>query len=357
MFKLDERGSVAAILGIALPVMLLGIGGVIETSRAVTYRQQLTSAVELACRQAQAFVNGRKPQDVKPGDTAKTYPVDIQRIAQQNFAAKGLQQVPVSTGTTDTNVHVEVAASMPLLMGGVLGRDAIAFALNRDCAVIPTATAITTGPNAPKLLISESFERPSHTVNYNDWSVLGTPSQSSTWNGWTTMNAGIEINGQRELASNTIRFGDFFAELDSDCSTDPQNRSTATCRSNSTMSRVLDLAVGDYEIRYWYIARLRDAGQPGKVICGAKDSDVSWYKANGQTNRIEVYVEKAGNYTFAPANMVDVCVQADAWTERVIRFSVEAKSEYRISWRAAGREDTYGGLIDNLRICRSTCPQ
>ncbi|MFE1600900.1 hypothetical protein [Methylobacterium sp. ID0610] len=54
--------------------------------------------------------------------------------------------------------------------------------------------------------------------------------------------------------------------------------------------------------------------------------------------------------------MADVCVQSNTWTERIINFQVLTTSDYRISWRAAGRQDTYGGLIDNIRVCRNTCP-
>lgn len=356
MFIEDRRGSIAAILGIAAPVILVGVGGSIEASRAITYRQRLASAVELTCAQAQAYVNAHKPQDVKAGDVKKTYPTEVQDIAKRNKAAKGLTGATLTaTNPTDTNVHVDGSGSMTLVLGKILGKETMSFSEVRDCPVIATATALTTGANAPQLLISESFERPDHNVTFNDWSVLGGKNNSNTWHGWTTQAAGIEINGLREIAGNTIRFGDFFAELDSDCNTSA-NLNNRSCRSNSTMSRILNLVPGSYQIRYWYMARKRDAAQAGKVICGSKDSDVSWYQVEGQTNRIEVYVEKSDNYNYYASSMVDVCVQADAWTERVINFTVTTTSDYRISWRAAGREDTYGGLIDYLRICRNACP-
>ncbi len=355
-FRNDRNGGIAVILALALPVILIGVGGSLETSRAVTTRQRLASGVELTCAQAQAYVNARKSQDVKTGDTAKVYPdTDMQPIADRNKTAKSLTTATLTVkNTSDTNVHVDGTVSMPLIFSKLLGKQAISLSQARDCAVISTPAAQASNGTAPQLLISESFERPSHSVAYNNWSVLGGKNNADSWNGWSTQGAGIEINGQRELASNSIRFGDFFAELDSDCGTSA-NSGNGACRSNSTMSRYLDLNPGSYQIRYWYIARKRDPNQPGKVICGSKDSDVSWYQVDGQTNRIEVYVERKGSYTFASSNMVDVCVQADSWTERVINFTVLTPSEYRISWRAAGREDTFGGLIDYIRICRNVC--
>ncbi|MGX7704223.1 TadE/TadG family type IV pilus assembly protein [Methylobacterium sp. Gmos1] len=358
----DESGSVAIIIALALPALLIGVGGSIEASRAIAYRQRLTSAAELACTQARAYVNARKPKDVRSSDTTKLYPAtDIQPIADRVKAAKGLRASDVLTATNDTdvNVHVTATGRMAIVFSSVLRMQNVDFAVARDCAVVSAPTALTTS-TTPQVLFTESFEKPSHNVAYNSWSVLGGINNANSWNGWTTQNAGIEINGQRELASNVIRFGDFFAELDSDCGTSA-NTNNRNCHSNSTMSRIMDLAPGKYQVRYWYIARQRDPNQPGRVICGARSSDVAWYTVDGQTNRIELYIEKSGNYTFAASSMVDVCVQADAWTERVVDFVVPvdpraSTTEYRISWRAAGREDTYGGLIDYLRICRNSCP-
>ena len=357
MFLRDESGSSALIFAFALPAMLVGVGGAVETSRAVTFRQRLWSAVELSCAQGSAYVNAQKPLDVTAKDKSKTYPSMVTDITTRNFTAKGLAVASVarSSSTTDVNVHVQATGSQPLVFTSLLNTQKMTFTAAKDCPTISTADAIKQGPNAPTLLISESFEQPSHNVQTSSWDVLGGANNNNTWNGWTTQAAGIEINGQRELASNTIRFGDFFAELDSDCGT-AANRNVSNCRSNSTMSRILNLTPGNYEVRYWYIARLRDPSIPGQVVCGSKDGDVSYYTKDGQTNRIELYVEKSGNYTYSLNNLVDVCVQADAWTERVYDFTVRTTSDYRISWRAAGREDTYGGLIDYLRICRNACP-
>ncbi|WP_132255002.1 pilus assembly protein TadG-related protein [Methylobacterium segetis] len=351
MFADDRRGSIAVILALALPVLLVGAGGSIEAARAVSYRHRLASAVELTCTQGQAFLTMRRTADFEAGALTRDYQREVDDIAARNFAAKDLGDVKPVTRPSYTNLHVEARASLPLVFGRVLKADSVTVAASRDCPVELVASS-----SKPAVLVSESFERPSHGVNYNDWSVLGTVWNGRAWNGWTTQGGGIEINGQRELASNAIRFGDFFAELDSDCEYWWVARGSSDCHSNSTMSRTMNLPQGDYQIRYWYIARLRDPARPGQVICGTKGSDVDWYQVDGQTNRIELFVEKSGRYTFEAGNMVDVCVQADTWTERVINFTVRDASEYRISWRAAGREDTYGGLIDYLRICRNACP-
>jgi len=124
------------------------------------------------------------------------------------------------------------------------------------------------------------------------------------------------------------------------------------------MSRRMRFTPGDYEIRYWYISRVRnsDPAFAGAVGCGSGAALTPYRAWQNETNRIDVYVEKAGDYTYATRNIVDSCVYTDQWVERSIRFRVNQESEYRISWRAAGKSDSVGGLIDYIRICSRTCP-
>ncbi|MDP4022474.1 pilus assembly protein [Methylobacterium sp. NEAU 140] len=354
-FSRDRRGSLAVIVALAAPALLVGIGGAIEMSRAVTFRQRLWSAVELSCIQSAAYVNAQKPQDVTVRSTTTTYPDMVADIAKRNFVAKNISIAPPPiTLNTDTSVHVEATRDQNLVFSSLFNTIKMTFTAAKDCAVISTTVAKTTSTSMPEVLISESFEG-NHNVGANSWSVLGGYNNSNTWNGWTTQAAGIEINSQISTSGTTILFGTYFAELDSDCGTSA-NSGNRSCKSNSTMSRILNLPAGTYQIRYQYLSRLRDWSIGNSVICGSTNSAVSYYTTEGQTNRIEVYVEKQGNYTYNAANMVDVCVQSNYWTERVINFTVPATANYRISWRAAGREDTFGGLIDNLLICRNYCP-
>lgn len=122
-------------------------------------------------------------------------------------------------------------------------------------------------PPAGKVLFVESFEQ-AHTVSLNGWTVLGQAKNGASWNNWSTQDAGIEINGIPTLSGGTIRFGNFFAELDSHCY-------VTGCNSNSTMFRTLNLTPGEYELRYWYISRIKNSNSSWSnlVACGSKDSD------------------------------------------------------------------------------------
>lgn len=334
----DRSGTSAVIFALTLPVVMLALGGGIDYSLATSLRQQAASSAEIACRNfsLKYAALAAKGQYLGYDDLAAAVNAQLAVDKVTGVSSNGsfINFVGVPTHV------VKVSGNSPTFFSGILGYQTIAVYARRQCPQAIAAPPSSVG----SVMFQESFET-NHNVASNNWGVL------SNWNGWTTQNAGIEINGIPQLSGNTIRFGNFFAELDSDCF------GVAGCHSNSAMSREVQLVPGDYEIRYWYISRQRNAPAQyaGQVICG-KESDVSSFTWDGQTNRIEVYVEKQGNYNFAASSMVDVCVYADQWVERRIPISIKTSATYRISWRAAGREDSYGGLIDYLRFCTKTCP-
>ena len=342
MFWKDESGVSALIFALALPALAAGVGGAVEISRAAAFKQRLWSAAELSCRHAALNVNTARKDNKN-----KDYTYMVTDAVQKNFRAKGFDSInSPNPSLTSTNIQINATGNMPLYFSSVLNIPSMSFSLVENCAVTPTGY----DPDDKVLLFAESFEK-GHSVPANSWTVL------QNWNGWKTKDAGVEINGQRELSGNTIRFGDFFAELDSHCY-------VSGCHSNSTMSYERLLDPGTYEVSYWYIARKRFPEYANQIICStdaemtgdARHDKVAWANIEDQTNRIELYVEKANDYNFDRKNMVDVCVAADKWIERKIQFKVKNEATYRISWRAAGREDTYGGLIDYLRICQNACP-
>ncbi|MCJ2044488.1 pilus assembly protein [Methylobacterium sp. J-078] len=362
MFRNNQSGSIATIFAIALPVLLTAVSGAIEMTRATAYKQRLASATELACNQAAVYVRTQRKTDL-----TKDYTGDVARVIAANLREKGITNATSQPPTLSlTNVRVENSGTFNSILSTFLPRSTISFNVVQDCSLIPIANG--TGTEESKLLFSESFEV-NHSVQPNSWDVL------KNWNGWTTTNAGVEINGQRALAGNTMKNGDFFAELDSDCGT-WVNSGVRNCQSNSAMTRTVDLNAGVNEIRYWYVARqgyINVQGYGTQPICSdltkakgsarddfadraTRESTVRQAVADGQTFRIEVYVDGASDTLFTSSNLVDACIWANPWIERKISFTVLRKGSYRISWRAGGRQDTYGGLIDYLRICEGTCP-
>jgi hypothetical protein len=350
----DTGGNIAMIFALSLPMLILVSGGGIDLTQAMSHRQKLASALEVACLQSAVEINYQIAQGAPA--TSDFGPGTVVALAEQRIKAAGITSVKsLSAGTKATQITIEAASESPAVFSQIGGLKSLPVKVKRECLFDQPEQKPPNG----EVLFVESFEQ-AHTLARNAWTVLGQngnmPS-GAVWNGWQTGNAGIEINGMPQLSGGTIRFGNFFAELDSHCF-------VSGCNANSSMSRVKFLQPGTYQVSYFYTARIRnsDPSWKGIVACAAKDSDpaVAPYRAwNQETNRIEVFVEKAEtaeSKPFAPENMLDVCVYADDWTQRVINFQVAQAGEYKITWRAAGRQDTLGGLVDYLLICRDACP-
>ncbi|MGX1787747.1 TadE/TadG family type IV pilus assembly protein [Bosea sp. NPDC055332] len=362
-FLKDTRGVSALMFGLAVPAIALAVGGGIDLSQAASRRQSIASAVELGCQHAAQEVGYQKRQS--GADPNKNYSSVVNTIANKKITdlqLRGVTGVSVSSTVANDVITIQASGASANVFGGILGYNTVSLNVTRNC----TAIAAPAG----KVLFTESFET-GHNVASNSWTVL------NNWNGWVTQTGkgGIEINGIPELAANDMRFGNFFAELDSHCY-------TSGCSTNSNMWREFTLTAGDYELNYWYISRVRNtaADYAGKAICVGRYPEnntnpnwttsfgawaTNWYKVvdwatwEGQTNRIEAFFEKKpyGNTNTPPTTaMVDVCVHADKWTQRIIPLKVTASGTYRIYFRAAGREDTYGGLIDYIRFCSGKCP-
>lgn len=367
-FLKDARGVSALMFGLAMPAIALALGGGIDYSQASSRRQKIATAAELACQQASKDINdASRAANANPNQDYTAMATQIIAPKVNAAAQSGISGLGTTISIANNVITVNVTAASANAFGGVLGYDSIPVSLQRTCSF----TLGSSGGGTGTVLFVESFES-GHNVASNSWTVL------KNWNGWTTPSGkgGIEINGIPSLAANEIRFGNFFAELDSHCY-------TSNCSTNSIMYRDIKAPVsGSYELRYWYISRVRNtaANYQVKPICVGRYPEnntnpewttsfgpwaSNWYKvvdwANWEeaTNKIEVYFDKASATIPASnkSNMVDVCVHATQWTERVIKLSNLVKdTTYRFYFRAAGREDTYGGLIDYIRFCSGTCP-
>lgn len=356
MFGKDESGGVMVIFGLALPALLAGIAGMIEITRAESYKQRLTSATELACNQGAVYINRENENNALKNYTSEIQTIANKKIIEKDIGGATITSVP-SPAVSATNVRVSTTGTMNYMLGAFLPQSSFQYSVIRDCSTLALASGI---PPESKLLFSEGFET-GHTVPSNDWNVL------TNWNGWTTQNAGVEINGQRSVSGTAIAQGNFFAELDSDC-----NRGASAglkgCQSNSSLTRTMNLKAGDYEIRYWYKQRGDHPSAYNTTICadltkpqGNQRSDsVAYADKDGQTYRVEVYVDDSNDSLFTKSNLVDVCVNSPSWVERKINFKLTKKDDYRISWRATDSAnsggESYGGLIDYIRICQGTCP-
>ncbi|MCF4125721.1 TadE/TadG family type IV pilus assembly protein [Methylobacterium sp. SyP6R] len=405
---LDDRTGITTVLfGILLPILMVGIGGSIELARAVEYKQRLISAADLSCRQAEVYVESLNGLSMPNG-----YVATVQSYADRNGSERNLSATAQITATPTVssailtvppltvrpgNIHVVANGSVGLFFKAFLNKDSFDFTVMRDCAVQATSSS---GP--PTVLMSESFEGYAGQL-VGGWGVFGTmskancPSSLCQGQSWGTTNAGVEVDQLSAIATGDgVQYGQSFAELDSDCSnrvgTQTAAQKTACAQknqtTNSSINMTFDLPVGSYEVRYVYTARKNVGAYQypnDTVICSnpqdtdglTRDGDVaknaagvSTVSLDGQTRRIELWVEPktsqyksddqsltaASNPDYVKQYMADVCIWSKTWIERSYKFSVTKKQEYRISWRAAGLDDSFGGLIDYLRFCQNSCP-
>lgn len=139
--------------------------------------------------------------------------------------------------------------------------------------------------------------------------------------GWsTTSGAGIEVQSNSTLSGIDAQDGDKYIELDS------HNRN-----SNSRMSQSVSLTSGTYDLTFYYAPRTDRVGSNGiefsfgEFLLGTVDGPNEGYP------RLE-------------------------WTKITRRFNVHADGDYMLSFAATGREDTYGGLLDNVSVSAVPLP-
>lgn len=156
--------------------------------------------------------------------------------------------------------------------------------------------------------------------NFNNLNTSG--SSWDVWkslNGWTSMSGpGIEVQSNRTLSTINAQEGTRYVELDSN--------------GNSSMGQNVALQAGRYLLSFWYSPRTSNANTNG--IEYAVGNLVSGAVTNGN-----------------PAGAVP-----GTWTLVSALFTVKSAGSYLLAFGASGRNDTYGGLIDNVAIDPAPVP-
>ncbi|HQY43311.1 MAG TPA: hypothetical protein PK450_03955 [Paracoccaceae bacterium] len=181
---------------------------------------------------------------------------------------------------------------------------------------------------AATIVQNGSFETgiPGNTPGLNfgsQFSDLNSGSGSSwdVWNGingWTkTTGSGIEIQSNRTLSTIDAHSGQHYVELDSN--------------SNSGMAQNIILGVGRYVLSFWYSPRDASA-----------------------TNGIEYAV---GSLTGGYVNYhTPLAAVPGTWTKITQSFIVKTAGSYALKFTATGRNDSYGGLIDDVSVAPVPLP-
>ncbi|MFV0279140.1 MAG: TadE/TadG family type IV pilus assembly protein, partial [Rhodoblastus sp.] len=358
-FAQNQSGNIM-VLATLLAVPVSGaVGLAVDYGRALYAKQQLDSAASAA---ASTAANSARFAFQQKGGNVEQEDDDAANEGKRRGAkAFGVQSALRPAGATMVRnptvtvkrvgavltSNVQYNAALPSTLGGLFGIKKI--------NISGTAVANATVMQVPSqdYIIKESFElvpTPMYQGN-GTWDVY------KNYNGWTTAGSGVEVDAKCAILCGDPPDGLNHGELDS--------------HGNSAMSKKVFLPVGAYELRYWYYGRNNNVAFNPVWVCGSTDADVEWSTDGGAalSNRIGVYLDQSSSDTAALAwseaksgyvgsNLIDTCTwSGKKWIERSIKINIVSPGEYWLSFSALGRNDTYGGLLDDIRLCPVACKE
>jgi len=356
----DERGNVALMMGILLIPLVGAVGYGIDYTRAVSYKMKLDSAANAAALAgmdtARALLLSNpnmSPDSIKAAADARAQQVFIGLAPKQApyiFKSLGFSRVGETIGGS-----VTYTASMPTTFANVVGLQNIAID-GGSVSQAPLARG-TTNPTNPDILVEENFDAAGSIAADQSTSISDGRSWGTykNFNNWKTNSTGIEIGNSSLYGVAPLNGATYVAEL--------------AAYGNTYMAKKIYLPVGNYELRYWYKDRIPYKMYLPTPVCGSANADVEWVNATtwygssalgAQTNRIGVYLDLASSDT-PPAvfseNLIDAClVSHDKWVERSVKISVTAAGSYWLAFQAEGADEGWGGVLNNIRFCKNTCP-
>jgi Flp pilus assembly protein TadG len=384
-FPSHVGGNVAMLFALCSPIILLGVGGGIELARAYNASQELTQVADLACQYAS------RPSIVQYASTSSTGSTYVSKVTSfistslqnQNFPFTQTNGTPFSY-TQNGSATVNLAATVPTIFAGLVGVNTIPIAATSNCYGSQSTIPQRVANGNSVFVVAESFENTSvcpsgycfvkpngtsGTISTPTTTASSVPSYTGTTSSvWYVTGYCVEIDGVGVIKS-TVPDGNFSAELDCD-----NGSGTA---GNSSISTNVYLPAGNYELRYNYASRVDYPDYDPAYICGSTASDVSWANDTNssggpvagalRTNQINVYLDANttgsqpthltidGTEHLAGSNLIDMCVYSPNWIERSVKISVSTAGYYWLSFAADGQNDSFGGQIDNIRLCNGTC--
>lgn len=140
---------------------------------------------------------------------------------------------------------------------------------------------------------------------------------------WETVSGpGIEIQNSGVVV--TAQDGNQYVELDSHHATD----------TNSVMKQAVDLTVGSYILDFYYQPRNNWVLNSSGIFYGIGGFD---------TNHIDSNAFYADGF--------------NGWTQIFLAFDIVTDGAYDIIFGAEGRDDSYGGFIDNVSLNAAPVPE
>jgi Flp pilus assembly protein TadG len=372
----DRRGNMAMLFAVAAAMIVTGVGAGIDLARAYGARQRLSQTAILACQ----FASRPSINPSSATYVSKVTSFITATLTQQNFQWTQTNSAPYTYNPAGTS-SVTLKASVPTSFMQIV-----------HIATIPISASSTCNPTTgtQSTVVSEGFEAttPSGCSNVcwylsngttSGYTVTGSFPQTNTFTStvaytgstgtqWYIMGYCLEVDLVGAILG-TVPQGTHSAELDCD-----NGHGTA---GNSSISTEASLAAGDYEVRYNYAGRIDYPDYDPVYLCGSSASDLSWANDTNaiagtktnvlRTNQINVYLDQDSNgqppthttidgtQTLAGSNLIDMCVYSNGWIQRSVRIKVTTTGNYWLSFAADGSNDSFGGLLDNIMLCRVSC--
>jgi len=379
----DQRGNIAIAFALSCTLIFTAMGAGLDLSRAYLARQKISEVATLACQYA-----------------SHSFSADA---AAQNDSATGLVTSFINTNWQTQNINltqtnattfnyvqggtstVSLAASVPTTFMELAGFTQIPISVQISCPS-PVAAPSTSCSGAGCYLVDESFEAVigaavNHYTYYLPNGQQGSQSSPTGYNSaigytgsggtqWHIMGYCIEQDIAGQIKS-TAYNGNYTVELDCDNG----NHSAG----NSSISTLVTLAAGSYELRYSYTSRVDYPSYDPAYLCGSAASDLNWANSTSttwsgtmatayRTNQINVYLDLnvnnappvhttlVGNEQLAGSNLIDMCVYGQNWIQRSVAINVTTAGSYWLSFAADGSNDSYGGQLDLIQLCSVYCP-
>ncbi len=393
-FCRDRKANVTMVFGLMSVMIMIGAGASIDLTRAYMARQKLVQTAMLACQYAgRPSVIDTSATSYSGTGGGAAYVTAVNNFITSTLASQNIQYTQTTgspfTYTQNGAANVALTATVPTAFMKLINISQMHVGASSHCYdninTLPQRVASNSSPN----ILTEGFENmPCGSTNVC-WSKPDGTSMTYTTTGsipvhntftstiaytgttgtqWYVMGYCLEVDTVGQILT-TVPEGSHEAELDCD---NGQGKA-----GNSSISTKAYLAVGNYELRYNYASRVDYPNYDPVYICGSAASDVSWANDTNssgwnvsnasRTNQINVYLDLNyngippthatidGSQTLAGSNLIDMCVHSNSWIERSVRIKVTTAGYYWLSFAADGKSDSYGGQIDNIRLCIETC--
>jgi Flp pilus assembly protein TadG len=393
-FRRDPGGNVAAVFAFSAVTLIVALGGAIDLARAYNAQQKLMEVATLACQYAnRPSVIQTDANDYGGSNGQSAYNAAVTKFIATSLEAQKFEYTqttnPPFTSTQNGPADVTLTADVPTTLMQIAQITQVPISASVHCFDAPSA--IPQVVNSP-YLVQETFTNPPSGCAYgnavcwiNAGGTVGPPSTPSstfpsspsftgaTGIGWYVTGYCLEIDSLKADNNTTDPGATHSAELDCD-----DGKSGPSDEGNSAITTKLYLETGNYELRYFYRARVDYPDYDPAYICGSTFGDVSWANDTNSSggpvsgalrnNQLEVYLDQVvgsspplhttidGTQQLAGSNLIDVCVYGYSWIERSVRVFVSTPAYYWLTFAADGQNDSFGGQIDNIRFCQGTCP-